>query len=38
MIDLHNLIGKTIGVIYTFEGEDAPGFSHYHVWQSDIIS
>lgn len=38
MHDLHTLQGKTIGVIYTYEGEDAPGFSHYHFWQSDIIS
>lgn len=38
MTDLHELFGKTIGVVYTFEGEDAPGFEHYHVWQSDIIS
>lgn len=38
MRDLHTLQGKTIGVIYTYEGEDAPGFSHYHIWKSDIIS
>lgn len=38
MLDFHEILGKTIGVIYTFEGEDAPGFEHYHVWQSDIIS
>lgn len=38
MRDLHTLQGKTIGVIYTYEGENAPGFSHYHYWQSDIIS
>lgn len=38
MRDLHTLQGKTIGVVYTYEGEDAPGFSHYHVWRSDIIS
>lgn len=38
MIDFNNIIGKTIGVIYTYEGEEAPGFKHYHVWQSDIIS
>ena len=38
MTDLHEIFGKTIGVVYTFEGEDAPGFEHYHVWQSDIIS
>ena len=38
MRDLHTLQGKTIGVVYTYEGEEAPGFFHYHVWQSDIIS
>lgn len=38
MQDLHMLQGKTIGVIYTYEGENAPGFSHYHFWESDIIS
>lgn len=38
MKDLYSLQGKTIGIIYTYEGEDAPGFSHYHFWKSDIIS
>lgn len=38
MKDLNSLQGKTIGVIYTYEGENAPGFSHYHYWESDIIS
>lgn len=38
MRDLHTLQGKTIGVVYTYEGENAPGFSHYHFWESDIIS
>lgn len=38
MQDLHTLQGKTIGVIYTYEGENAPGFLHYHFWESDIIS
>lgn len=38
MINLHELQGKTIGIIYTFEGENALGFEHYHVWQSDIIA
>lgn len=32
------LQGKTIGVVYTFEGEDAPGFKHYHYWQGEIIA
>ncbi|MBD5549633.1 MAG: hypothetical protein HDQ96_00415 [Lachnospiraceae bacterium] len=38
MNNIHEILGKTIGVIYTFEGEDALGFEHYHIWQSDIIS
>lgn len=38
MIDFGELQGKTIGVVYIFEGEEAPGFEHYHIWQSDIIS
>ena len=29
---------KTIAIVYTFEGEDAAGFGHYHVWESDIIA
>ncbi len=36
--DLQNLYGKTIAVVYIFEGEDAPGFQHYHIWKSDVIS
>lgn len=38
MRDLGSLQGKTIGIVYTYEGEEAPGFSHYHFWRSDIIS
>ena len=38
MRDLHTLQGKTIGVVYTYENESAPGFKHYHIWESDIIS
>ncbi len=38
MLDFHKILGKTVGVVYIFEGENAPGFEHYHVWQSDIIS
>ncbi len=30
--------GKTIAVIYAFEGEDAIGAKHYHFWKSNIIS
>lgn len=35
---LEELKGKTIAIVYIFEGEDAPGFNHYWVWKSDIIS
>ncbi len=38
MFNLYELQGKTIGIIYTFEGEEAPGFRHYHIWQSDVIA
>lgn len=32
------LKGKTIAVVYFFEGENAPGMSHYWIWKSNIIS
>ena len=35
---LFDLKGKTIALVYIFEGEDAPGYQHYWVWKSDIIS
>lgn len=35
---LRDLKGKTVAVVYIFEGEDAAGFEHYHVWKSKIIS
>ena len=35
---LNEIKGKTIAVVYIFEGEDAPGFEHYWVWKSDIIT
>lgn len=35
---LKDLKGKTIAVVYIFEGEEAAGFEHYHVWKSKIIS
>lgn len=36
--ELDALRGKTIAVIYIFENEEAPGFQHYWIWKSDIIS
>lgn len=35
---LQNLFGKTIAVIYIFEGEDAIGYEHYESWKTDVIS
>ncbi len=37
-MELDSLRGKTIAIVYIFEMEDAPGFHHYAVWKSDIIS
>lgn len=35
---LDQIAGKTIAVIYIFEGEDAEGFKHYDIWRSNLIS
>ena len=35
---LERVKGSTIALVYIFEGESAPGFSHYHIWQGDVIS
>ena len=35
---LHRIQGKTIAVVYIFEGEQGEGFEHYDIWQSDVIS
>lgn len=35
---VHSIMGKTVAIVYIFEGETAPGFQHYHVWKSDVIS
>ncbi|WP_304819222.1 hypothetical protein [uncultured Clostridium sp.] len=33
-----SLFGKTIAIIYIFEGEDAIGYEHYESWKTDVIS
>lgn len=35
---LTSLLGKTIAVVYIFEGDDAPGYTHYEAWKADVIS
>lgn len=32
------VLGKTVAIVYAFEGEDASGFKHYHIWRADVIS
>lgn len=38
MTFLKKMRGKTIAIVYIFEGENAPGFKHYWIWKSDIIT
>lgn len=35
---LDQIAGKTVAVIYIFEGENAAGFKHYDIWRSSLIS
>lgn len=32
------LKGKTIAIVYIFEGDNESGFEHFFIWKSDIIS
>lgn len=34
----NSIKGKTVAVVYIFEGENSKGFEHYDIWQSDVIS
>ncbi len=36
--ELRSLKGKTIAIVYIFEGDDASGFEHFFIWKSNIIS
>lgn len=33
----YRIQGKTIAVVYIFEGEEGEGYEHYDIWQSDVI-
>ena len=35
---LDEIKGKTIAIIYIYEGENAEGFAHYDIWKSNLIS
>lgn len=30
--------GKTIGIVYTFEGDVSSGFEHFFIWKSNILT
>lgn len=35
---LQSITNKTIAIVYIFENEDSPGYEHYDIWKSDVIS
>lgn len=35
---LEKIKGKTIAIVYIFEGDDNSGFEHFYIWKSNIIS
>lgn len=35
---LLRLKGKTIAIVYIFEGDDNSGFEHFYIWKSNIIA
>lgn len=36
--EIEMIAGKTIAVVYIFEGETSAGADHYAIWQADVIS
>ena len=35
---LEKIKGKTIAIVYVFEGDNTQGFQHYDPWKSDVIA
>ena len=35
---IQKIKGKTIALVYIFEGDDSSGFSHFFIWKSKILS
>lgn len=35
---LEKLKGKTIAIVYIFEGDNSSGFEHFYIWKSNIIA
>ena len=35
---LNYIKGKTIAIVYIFEGDNSSGFSHFFIWKSNIIT
>ena len=36
--DLNKSKGKTIAIVYIFEGDNSSGLSHFFIWKSDILT
>lgn len=36
--DFSKIKGKTIAIVYIFEGDDDLGFKHFYIWKSNIIT
>ena len=37
-LNLNNIMGKTIAIVYVFEGDNSSGFNHFYVWKSKVIA
>lgn len=35
---IQKIKGKTIAIVYIFEGDNTSGFEHFYIWKSNIIS
>ena len=35
---LNSIMGKTVAIVYIFEGDDSPGLDHFYSWKSNIIA
>lgn len=35
---INSVMGKTIAIVYIFEGDNSSGFQHFYIWKSKIIA
>lgn len=36
--DFRKIKGKTIALVYIFQGDDSSGFSHFFIWKSNVLT